>query len=78
MFFRRGPLGLAGNDHYGLFSKVYHQDQYDAKDVLLQDPGSLIEDPLTLWTSSFYKYMTPKKPSPSMHEVVSGLFVPAA
>jgi hypothetical protein len=50
---------------------------YSKYDMLMQ-PEILELDPVKLWSSALWFYMTPQSPKPSMHEVVIGRFEPNA
>jgi hypothetical protein len=78
MYFGRGPIGLRDNDMYGMFSRAYNQDVFSGETVLLEDPSSLTSDPLEMFTSAFWRYMTPFRPAPSLHAIVVGNYVPNA
>ena len=44
--------------------------------VLLDDPNLVSGDGFTAMSGSFWFYMTPQSPIPSMHEVMTGFFKP--
>jgi hypothetical protein len=73
-YYGRGPLGLATNEFYGMFSQHYYQDRYVGHDVLLNNPEYLCDDALLCWTSAFWKYMFPYRPRPSAHAIVIGTY----
>ena len=58
-----------------MFSRAYHPDLYSGEEVLLDNPQDILNDPLMLWTSSFWRYMTPKRPAPSVHAIVTGFYI---
>ena len=43
---------------------------------LLQDPSPLAKDGFFAFASALWNYMTPVSPQPSMHEVMTGFYVP--
>jgi len=51
---------------------------YDGKLNLLDDPEQIAENGYISFLSALWFYMTPQSPKPSMHEVVTGLYVPSA
>ena len=58
-----------------MFSKIFY-DQYDSKDALLREPEKLATDGHIAFSSGLWNYMTPESPKPSIHDVMTGFFVP--
>ena len=73
-YYGRGPLGLATNEHYGMFSQHYYQDRHVGHSVLLNNPDTLCTDALRCWVSGFWRYMIPYRPRPSVHSIVIGTY----
>jgi len=49
---------------------------YNSKLTFLENPNLVHEDGALAFASSLWQHMTPKKPKPSVHDVVTGYFVP--
>ena len=78
-YYGRGPFQLSWNYNYGRFSNVFATTGgKDTRMVLLKDPSKLIKDGYTSFASALWFYMTPRTPKPSMHQVVTGDWVPNA
>ena len=75
-YYGRGHIHLRWNGKYGQFSKAFHDDLYNGKDFLLEEPARILEDPLMMYTSALWLYMTPHFPKPSAHDVITGKFRP--
>lgn len=52
--------------------------KYDGKSRLLNNPGELETDSVIIMEAALWFYMTPQSPKPSMHQVVTGQFVPSS
>ena len=64
------------NKNYGMLSTIaYYGGLYD-KMNLLEKPAELSHDGFLSFGSALYTYMTPVSPAPSMHEVMTGFYVP--
>lgn len=70
----RGPLQLSYNYQYGQFSEAYFGD----KQVLLNNPDMLTEDPVLAFSSAIWFWMTPQAAKPSCHHIMNGTWVPTA
>ena len=77
-YFGRGPFQLSWNYNYGFFSKVFSTDGYNGHMELLKDPAAVSRSGYTAMASGIWFYMTPQKPKPSMHDVMTGYFEPNA
>jgi len=49
----------------------------DAK-ILLNNPEMIAKDGAFAFASALWLYMTPDSPKPSMHEIITGFWVPNA
>ena len=76
-YYGRGPFQLSWNFNYGPFSQSVNSG-LKAKDAFLQDPDQIHKTGFLAFTSAIWFYMTPATPKPSMHEVVTKLYVPSA
>jgi chitodextrinase len=78
-YYARGPFQLAWNYNYGRFSNVFHTEGgYSSFMYLLEHPEEVSTDGYTVFSSALWFYMTPQSPKPSMHDIVTGFFVPNA
>ena len=75
-YYGRGHIHLRWNGKYGQFSKAFRDDLYNGKDFLLEEPARILKDPLMMYTSALWLYMTPHFPKPSAHDVITGKFRP--
>jgi len=75
-YYGRGPFQLHWNQEYGQFSTVMGTSTYNSKLTFLEDPNLVHEDGYLAFASALWQHMTPKKPKPSVHDVVTGFFVP--
>ena len=67
---------LQYNYNYGRFSDIaYYGGLYD-KMNLLESPGDVVNDGFLAFSSAIWTYMTPEPPMPSMHEIMTGFYVP--
>ena len=75
-YYGRGALMMQWNYNYGRFSDIaYSGGQFDKMD-LLENPGDVASDGYLAFASAVWEYMTPVSPMPSMHEAMTGFFVP--
>jgi len=74
----RGPFQLSYTFNYGAFSNVFVESRYDSKMHFLIHPELVAQDGYTAFAAGLWFYMTPQSPKPSMHDVVSGFYVPNA
>jgi len=72
MYFGRGAKQLSYNYNYGPFSQAIFNDPH----VLLKNPDKVIRDGWLAFASAFWFYMTPQPPKPSMHDIVTGAWMP--
>jgi len=77
MFYARGPMGLKGDKEYAAFSKVFYEG-FDRSAELLNNPNNVSDDGYVGFASALWKHMVPRKAEPSMHNVMSGFYVPNA
>lgn len=68
----RGPIQLSWNYNYGQASEFL----YGHKDVLLEQPGKLLENGAFSFQTGIWFWMTPQYPKPSCHEVMVPLWTP--
>jgi hypothetical protein len=77
-YFGRGAKQLSYNFNYGPFSYALFGDV----NVLLRSPWLVTSNDQTNgWlalASAFWFYMTPQSPKPSMHDVVTGFWIPSS
>lgn len=67
---------LQNNYNYGQFSDVaYYGGLYD-KMTLIQAPSDVAYNGFLVIASAMWTYMTPMPPKPSMHEIMTGFYVP--
>lgn len=71
-YYGRGPKQLSWNYNYGQFSQLW----YGNKDTLLQFPEKLSADPVVSFASAIWFWMTPQKPKPSCHDIITGKWQP--
>ncbi len=64
------------NGNYGRFSKAYFDSDFNGKEQLLEKPWRVKREPDLAFTSLLWYYMTPQQHAPSVHNVVTGFFVP--
>jgi len=62
----RGALQLSWNYNYGQASAAIFGD----KEKLLQDPDLVATDPMLVWETAIWFWMTPQAPKPSAHAVM--------
>ena len=71
-------MQLEWNYNYGAFSDIaFFGGLYD-KITLLETPNNIAKDGFLAFASALWSYMTPVSPQPSMHEVMTGFYVPNA
>ena len=51
---------------------------YHSKEYLLKNPELVHQDGFLAMAAGIWFYMSPQKPKPSMHDVMTGFFVPTA
>lgn len=68
----RGPIQLSWNYNYGLMSAILFGD----KNILLQNPEQVTNDPVTGYMTAIAFWMTPQGNKPSCHEVMAGTWTP--
>jgi hypothetical protein len=73
-YFGRGALQLSWNYNYGYFSELIFGD---AK-TLLNKPERVANEGWLAIASALWFYMTPQTPKPSMHDIITGFWVPNA
>jgi endoglucanase len=77
-YYGRGPFQLSWNYNYGPFSRAVFGDV----NFVLERPellsGVVPEYAWLAFAATIWFYMTPQPPKPSMHDVVTGMFVPNA
>jgi len=71
-YYGRGAKQLSWNYNYAFFSKI----MTGSADTYLLEPDRIITDGWPALASAIWFWMTPQMPKPSMHEVVTGLWVP--
>lgn len=69
-------MQLSWNYNYGQFSNVFNTSVYDSKLIFLNDPDQVAQDGYIAMAAGIWFYMTPQDPKPSMHDLVTGFFVP--
>ena len=75
-YYGRGPFQLSWNYNYGRFSTVFAPSSYSNKMYLLENPDLVLEDGFLAMATGIWFYMTPQDPKPSMHDDMTGFFVP--
>lgn len=65
-------MSLDGKDQYSDFSAAF----YDDSSVLEDEPTKMVEDGYVAFASGLWRYMTHQLPAPSMHNVMTGFYVP--
>lgn len=65
------------NIHYGGFGDAFGPIEYD-NTKFLDDPDAIIDNDYVAFASAIYFYMTPSVYKPSMHEIMTGFWVPNA
>lgn len=75
-YYGRGPMQLSWNYNYGQFSNIFAPSAYDSKMYFLENPQLIAEDGSLAMSAGIWFYMTPQDPKPSMHDVMTGFFVP--
>ncbi|MGL5676968.1 MAG: glycoside hydrolase family 19 protein [Cellulosilyticaceae bacterium] len=68
----RGPIQLSWNYTYGLMSAIVYGD----KDILLQNPEKVVQDPTLGFMTAISFWMTPQGRKPSCHDVMANKWVP--
>ena len=69
----RGTGSIKTNIQYGQFSEAFLGD----KDILLENPDLVAQNPVYAFASGLYIYMKRESPTPSCHEVVTGAWTPS-
>lgn len=75
-YYGRGPFQLSWNYNYGQFSNVFAVSSYNGKMELLKDPDRVAREGYVAMAAGIWFYMTPQAPKPSMHDVMTGNFIP--
>ena len=70
----RGPLQLSWNYNYGQFSEAF----FSNKQVLLNNPDILLQDPVLCFASAIWFWMSTQYPKPSCHDIITGIWQPNA
>ncbi|MFT4746423.1 MAG: hypothetical protein ACI8XG_000496 [Congregibacter sp.] len=70
-FHGRGAKQLTYSYNYGPFSRLIYGDF-----TLLNSPDRLAKEGFLTLASAIYFYMTPRSPKPSIHQTVTGLWLP--
>jgi len=73
-YYGRGPMELSYNGNYGYASTCIFGD----KNVLLNNPDLVQNDPIIAFKTAIYFWMTPQLPKPSAHDVMTGIWQPSA
>ncbi|WP_438710656.1 glycoside hydrolase family 19 protein [Aquimarina muelleri] len=68
----RGPIQLSYNFNYGAASHIIFGD----KQILLDNPGKVLEDSALAFETAIWFWMTPQYPKPSAHTVMADTWVP--
>lgn len=61
-----------------MFSNIFAPSSYNSKNYLLENPDLVHTDGFLAMAAGIWFYMTPQDPKPSMHDVMTGFFVPTA
>lgn len=75
-YYGRGPSQLQWNQQYGQFSNVMGTSTFNSKLTFLENPNLVHLDGYVAFASALWLHMTPKKPRPSVHDVVTGFYLP--
>jgi hypothetical protein len=59
-----------------MFSNIFKSNDYNSKLYLLKHPEEVAEDGYTAFAAALWYHMTPQSPKPSMHDIVTGYFIP--
>ena len=73
-YYGRGPMQISYNGNYGYASTCIFGD----KNVLLNNPDLVQNDPVVAFKTAIYFWMTPQSPKPSAHDVMTGKWHPSA
>jgi len=73
-YYGRGPMQISYNGNYGYASTCIFGD----KNVLLNNPDLVQNDPVVAFKTAIYFWMTPQSPKPSAHDVMTGKWQPSA
>ncbi|WP_158250355.1 glycosyl hydrolase family 18 protein [Aquimarina sp. I32.4] len=68
----RGPIQLSYNFNYGAASHIIFGD----KQILLDNPGKVLEDSALAFETAIWFWMTPQYPKPSAHTVMADTWIP--
>merc|ERR1712061_828019 len=74
-YYGRGAFQLAGNYNYARLSAVLYEG-YDSANILLEDPDKVATDGYLGFASALYIYQNAEHNKPSMHDVITGHYVP--
>jgi hypothetical protein len=72
-YYGRGPMQISYNGNYGYASTCIFGD----KNVLLNNPDLVQNDPVVAFKTAIYFWMTPQSPKPSAHDVMIGKWQPS-
>ncbi|KAI9100169.1 hypothetical protein K1719_024387 [Acacia pycnantha] len=70
-YYGRGPIQLTWNYNYGQCGKAIGVD-------LLKNPDLVATNAVTSFKTALWFWMTPQKPKPSCHDVITGKWKPSA
>ncbi len=73
-YYGRGPMQLSYNGNYGYASMCIFGD----KNILLNNPALVQNDPVIAFETAIYFWMTPQTHKPSAHDVMTGKWQPDA
>ena len=76
-FYGRGPLALQGDLDYARLSLIFYEG-FDRRSELINNPYRVADDSYVAFASAMYRFMVPKLPAPSAHNVMTGFYVPNA
>jgi len=74
LFYGRGPLALQGDLDYARFSSIFYEG-FDRRADLINNPNRVADDGYHAFASAMYRYMVPKLPAPSPHNVIAGFYI---
>ena len=69
-------MQLSWNYNYGQFSAVFATSKYDNRLELLKNPELVANDSYVSMAAGLWFYMTPQDPKPSMHDIMTGFYMP--
>lgn len=74
-YYPRGAFQLTGNYNYARLSAVLYEG-YGSANVLLEDPDKVATDGYVGFASALYLWLNAEDDTPSMHDVITGHYVP--